>query len=102
MTKEEDMERRSGIRLEQHVGVILQVMVVALLGWSLTTTISMSRDVEVLKVQVAGITATMAQGTTDRYRGADAARDLAALRTELRNEIEFLDRRLKPLEERRK
>lgn len=40
----EIMERRVGIRLEQHIGTILQIMVVALLAWSLSTTQTLTGD----------------------------------------------------------
>lgn len=83
--------------MEQHIGTILQILVVALLGWSLSTTMSLSKDVEVLKVQVNSLSVTITQGTNDRYRGADAARDFAAVR----DEIVRLDRRLQRIEEKR-
>ena len=92
--EDENMERRSGARLEQHIGTILQVTVVALLGWSLTTTQSMSKDVEVLKVRVESLSTLVNQGSNDRYRGTDAARDFAAVRAE----IQFLERRVQTLE----
>lgn len=95
MTAEDDMERRGGLRLEQHIGTVLQVMVVALLGWSLMTTQSMSQDVAVLKVKVESLTSTLNQGTADRYRGTDAAKDFAAIR----QEIQFLERRVNILEQ---
>jgi hypothetical protein len=80
--------------LEQHIGTILQITVVGLLGWSLMTTQSMSRDVEVLKVRVEAMNATIAQGTNDRYRGTDASRDFAAIR----QEMQFFERRINALE----
>lgn len=83
--------------MEQHLGTILQILVVALLGWSLSTTMSLSKDVEVLKVQVNSLSVTITQGTNDRYRGTDAARDFAAVR----DEIVRLDRRLQRIEEKR-
>jgi hypothetical protein len=80
--------------LEQHIGTILQIGVVALLAWSLMTTQTMSKDVEVLKVKLESMTTTMQQGTNDRYRGTDAARDFSAVR----QEIAFMERRLANLE----
>ena len=85
-----DIERRTSSAIEQHIGTILQVAVVGLLGWSLLTTQTMSKDMEVLKVKVESLSATMAQGTNDRYRGTDAARDFAAVR----QEMQFLERRI--------
>ena len=80
--------------LEQHIGTILQIGVVALLAWSLMTTQTMSKDVEVLKVKLESMSVTMQQGTNDRYRGTDAARDFAAVR----QEIAFMERRIANLE----
>ena len=80
--------------LEQHIGTILQIGVVALLAWSLMTTQTMSKDVEVLKVKLEAMSTSMQQGTNDRYRGTDAARDFAAVR----QEIAFMERRLANLE----
>ena len=81
--------------LEQHIGTILQLLVVALLGWSLSTTMTMTKDVEVLKVQVTALTSTINQGTNDRYRGTDAAKDFAAVREEMNR----LERRTTKLED---
>lgn len=80
--------------IEQHVGTVLQILVVGLLTWSLSATVQTGQDVSVLKVKVEGMQATLAQGTTDRYRGADAARDFKAVE----NEISRIERRLQQLE----
>ena len=88
-----ETEQRVSI-LEQHIGTILQIAVVGLLGWSLLTTQSMSKDMEVLKVKVESLSATMSQGTQDRYRGTDAARDFASIR----QEMQFLERRIVSIE----
>lgn len=80
--------------IEQHIGTILQIMVVGLLGWSLMTTQRLSQDIEVLKVRLESLTVTMNQGTNDRYRGSDAAKDFSAVR----QEIQFLERRINALE----
>ena len=88
-----DETQRASV-IEQHIGTILQIMVVGLLGWSLMTTQTMSKDVEVLKVKLEAMATTMSQGTTDRYRGADAARDFASVR----QEIAFMERRIASLE----
>lgn len=92
----EEMERRQSGRIEQHIGTILQTVVVALLGWSLITTQSLTRDMAVLQSQVSALTATVNQGTVDRYRGADAAKDFSAVR----NELQFIERRVADLESR--
>lgn len=88
-----DKEVRASI-LEQHIGTILQIGVVALLAWSLMTTQTMSKDVEVLKVKLESMAMSINQGTQDRYRGTDAARDFAAIR----QEVQFLERRISTLE----
>lgn len=93
----EEMERRSGSRLEQHIGTILQVTVVALLAWSLTTTQRMSEEVAVLKVKVEALSLSLSQGSSDRYRGSEAARDFAAIR----QEMQFLERRVQAIEGRK-
>jgi len=83
--------------IEQHIGTILQIGVVGLMAWSLITTQSMSKDVEVLKVRIEAMATTMNQGSNDRYRGTDAARDFASIR----QEMQFLERRLVTLEGRK-
>ncbi len=80
--------------IEQHIGTILQIMVVGLLGWSLMTTQRLSQDIEVLKVKMESMTTTMMQGSNDRYRGSDAAKDFAGVR----QEMQFLERRINALE----
>jgi hypothetical protein len=90
----EDQVQRS--ILEQHVGTILQIAAVSLLGWSLLTTQSLTKDVEVLKVKIEAMSLTLGQGTNDRYRGADAARDFAAMQ----NQVDFLAGRLERIESR--
>lgn len=95
--EEENMERRGGIRLEQHIGTLLQIMVVALLAWSLSTTQNLTGDMAVLKVKVESLTTALNQGTNDRYRGTDAAKDFAAVRSELA----YLERRIAVLEQKK-
>ena len=86
----EDVTERRRTALEQHIGTILQIAVVGLLGWSLLTTQAMTQDIAVLKVKIEAMSASVNQGTNDRYRGTDAARDFAAVR----QEMQFLERRL--------
>lgn len=89
-----DTERRANSAIEQHIGTILQIAVVGLLGWSLLTTQTMTKDLEVLKVKVEALNATITQGTNDRYRGTDAAKDFAGVR----QEMGFLERRIATVE----
>lgn len=91
---DEKTERRQSIMLEQHIGTILQITVVALLGWSLMTTQAMTSDMAVLKVKVESLTISIQQGSNDRYRGTDAAKDFAAVR----QEIQFIERRVSAIE----
>lgn len=70
-------------RIEQHIGTILQVMVIALLGWSLSTTVSLRTEVGVLQAKMEAVQSTMLQGTNDRYRGSDAVRDFRVVWDEL-------------------
>jgi hypothetical protein len=75
--------RQQKSAIEQHIGTILQVAVVLLLAWSLDTTVKTGKDIEGLKVKVESMQTTLSQGTTDRYRGTDAARDFRAVETEM-------------------
>ena len=72
-----------GVRLEQHIGTILQIMVVGLLAWSLSTTVSLRTEVGILQAELRSIQTAVLQGTNDRYRATDAARDMRALWDEL-------------------
>lgn len=84
-------------RFEQHVGTIMQVLVIGLLGWSLKTSVDMRTEIGVLQAKVESLQTTVTQGTNDRYRGTDAARDLAAVWAE----IQRLDVRMQRCEQRR-
>ena len=44
------MQQKSAI--EQHLGTIMQVMVIGLLGWSLSTTVAMNREMGEFKATV--------------------------------------------------
>jgi len=81
-----DEERRAtegGFRLEQHIGTILQLMVLGLLSWSLNTTVSLRTEVGVLQAKLEAMQGIISQGTNDRYRGADARRDFDAVWAEM-------------------
>ena len=78
-------------RLEQHVGTIMQAAVIGLLAWSLKTNVELTNQVGILQVQVSALQTTVAQGTNDRYRGSDAARDLAAVWGELNRHSARMD-----------
>lgn len=78
--------------IEQHISTILQVVVVGLLGWSLTTTVAMQKDVGVLQAQTSAMQTALSQGTSDRYRGSDAARDQAAIWADLSRKEDRISR----------
>lgn len=79
-------------RLEQHVGTIMQILVIGLLGWSLKTNVDTRSEIAVLQAKVEAMNATITQGTTDRYRGVDAARDLAAVWAEINRHSARMDK----------
>lgn len=68
-----------GFRLEQHIGTILQFLVIGLLGWSLQTTVTMRTELGIMQAKLEALQATVAQGTNDRYRSGDAQRDFTAV-----------------------
>jgi hypothetical protein len=76
--------------MEQHIGTILQIMVVGLLAWSLNTSVAMQRDVGVLQSQIGALQSAVNQASADRYRTSDAVRD----HNMLYNEIQRLDKRV--------
>lgn len=71
-------------RLEQHVGTIMQILVVGLLGWSMKTNVDLRAEVAVLNAKVEAMSITLAQGTT--------ARDLAAVWAELSRQSVRMDK----------
>ena len=71
------MQQKSAI--EQHLGTIMQVMVIGLLGWSLSTTVAMNREMGEFKATVIMLQASLGTMTNDRYRASDATRDHAAI-----------------------
>jgi len=86
-----------GFRLEQHIGTIMQIIVVALLGWSLKTNVEMIVQMGVVQAKLEALTSVVNQGTTDRYRSTDAAQDFAPVWAELNR----LNTRVDKLEARR-
>ena len=81
--------------MEQHIGTILQIMVIGLLGWSLVTTVDLRTDIGVMKAKMEAVQTTLSQGTSDRYRGSDAARDFKSTW----DEINRIETRIKVLED---
>lgn len=65
--------------IEQHLGTIMQVMVIGLLGWSLSTTVAMNREMGEFKATVIMLQSSIGAMTNDRYRASDATRDHAAI-----------------------
>jgi hypothetical protein len=83
MTKGKVMIEKDGWRIEQHVGTIMQALVVGLLAWSLKTNVETSAQIGVLQVEMRALQVVVNQGTADRYRGIDAARDMSVVWGEL-------------------
>jgi Na+-translocating ferredoxin:NAD+ oxidoreductase RnfG subunit len=83
-------EQREVSLMEQHIGTVLQIMVIALLSWSLTTTVNLRTDVSILQSQLQAVTASLNQALNDRYV-------IASLRSDIVN----LERRCSELEKRR-
>lgn len=79
-------------RLEQHIGTLMQVLIVGLLGWSLKTNVDTTTQIGILQAEVRSLQAAVSQGTNDRYRGTDAARDLAAVWSELNRHAVRMDK----------
>ena len=79
-------------RLEQHVGTIMQAMVIGLLAWSLKTNVDMRTEIGILQAKMENLQATVAQGTSDRYRGTDAAREFGGVWSELQRLNNRVDR----------
>lgn len=73
------MSDSDGFRLEQHIGTIMQVLVVGLLAWSLKTNVEMTTQIGILNVKVEALSATVSQAGQDKYRNTDAVKDLAGV-----------------------
>jgi hypothetical protein len=72
-----------GFRLEQHVGTIMQILVVGLLAWSLKTNVELTTQMSVVQVKLESLQSAVNQRSNDIYRNADAAKDNAAIWAEL-------------------
>lgn len=90
------MSDEDKFRLEQHIGTIMQILVVGLLAWSLKTNVEMVTQMGIVEVKLEALSTTVNQGTTDRYRGSDAAKDFAGVWAELNRH----DSRLQKIESR--
>ena len=91
------MGDENGFRLEQHIGTIMQVLVVGLLAWSLKSNVELTTQMGIVQVKLEALQVTVNQGTADRYRGTDAAKDFAGVWAEIARH----DARLNKLEQRR-
>lgn len=85
-------DEKSVSLIEQHVGTVLQVLVVGLLAWSLNTTVDLRQDVGILKIQVSSMSALVS--SKDGYSAADAAREHGAIWAEMKR----LDTRMEKCE----
>ena len=88
------MSTDDGFRIEQHIGTIMQVMVVGLLAWSLKSNVELTTQMGIVQAKIENLQATVNQGTNDRYRGSDASKDFAAVWAE----VARLDSRLSRIE----
>lgn len=80
--------------MEQHIGTVIQFVVVGLLGWTGISMVGLKSDVAVLRVQVEALQVVVKSSSDDRYLGADAARDHSVIR----QEMAILERRVEKLE----
>lgn len=90
------MSENEGFRLEQHIGTIMQILVVGLLAWSLKTNVEMTTQMGIVQVKLEALQSTVSQGAQDRYRGSDAAKDFAGVWAEFSRH----DSRIQKLENR--
>lgn len=90
------MSDEDKFRLEQHIGTIMQILVVGLLAWSLKTNVEMVTQMGIVEVKLEALSAIVNQGTTDRYRSSDAAKDFSGVWAELNRH----DSRLQKIESR--
>ena len=90
------MQQREITRWEQHLGAVVQVVIVALLLWSGKSLVELREKVAVMQVEVSALSNTVSQGSSNAYRVTDAARDLARVDTTIVN----LERRVQNLERR--
>ena len=91
------MSEPDGFRLEQHIGTIMQILVVGLLAWSLKTNVEMTTQMGIVQVKLESLQTTVNQGTADRYRGTEAAKDFQGVWAELARH----ETRIQKLESRR-
>jgi len=75
------MAVNDGFRLEQHIGTIMQILVVGLLAWSLKTNVELTTQMSVVQVKLESLQSAVSQGATDRDRGV--AKDFAGVWAEL-------------------
>ncbi len=71
--------------VERHAGTIMQALVIGLLAWTGLSLVTIQKDVAILQTEIMALKTTMIQGTNDRYRSMDAAKDFAAVYRELEN-----------------
>lgn len=81
--------------MEKHFQTIVVTILLAVSGWVAVTTQGTSVQVATLQVKVEGLQERLDAGNIDRYRSADAARDLL-----LRDQrIDRLEDRIEALED---
>jgi hypothetical protein len=70
---------------ERHAGTVMQALVIGLLAWTGLSLVTIQKDVAILQTEIMALKTTMIQGTNDRYRSMDAAKDFAIVHRELDN-----------------
>lgn len=69
--------------IERHAGTVMQALIIGLLAWTGISLVTIQKDVAILQTEITALKIGINQGTNDRYRGSDAARDFAAVYREL-------------------
>ncbi len=69
--------------IERHAGTVMQALIIGLLAWTGISLVTIQKDVAILQTEISALKLGINQGTNDRYRGTDAARDFATVYREL-------------------
>lgn len=91
-------ERRTATKIEQHLGTIVQAVMIALLIWTGQSLLSLREQVAVMRVELTALQLIIQQGQNNRYSQADASRDLARVYIDmgrLEKRMEAIENKLK-------
>jgi len=78
MGNQPDSQSRQSV-IERHAQTIISGVVAALLGWVGVSLLDLRDRTTRVEVQLVSLLATVTEGTTDRFRGADWLREKARL-----------------------